>query len=49
MNSTPLIFSQWIFIGLIALVFYLMRNHLFKKYEVISYILLASAISTFSA
>jgi|LauGreSuBDMM15SN_2_FD.fasta_scaffold75525_2 hypothetical protein len=49
MNSTSLIFSQWIFIGLIALVFFLMRNHLFKKYEVISYILLVSAISTFSA
>ena len=49
MNSTALIISQWIFIGLIAFVLFLMRNHLFKKYQGISYILLISAISTFSA
>jgi len=48
MNSTPLIFAQCIFIGLIVLVFYLMRNYLFKKYEFIDYFMLVSAISTFS-
>ena len=49
MNSTSLLFAQLIFIGLIALVFYLMRNYLFKKYQGIDYFLLVSAISTFSA
>jgi len=49
MNSTSMIFAEWIFIGLIALVFYLLRNHLFKKYDGINYLALVSAISTFSA
>ena len=49
MNSTSFIFSQWLFIGFIAFLFYLLRNYLFKKYEGVNYILLFSAISTFSA
>lgn len=49
MNSTSMIVSEWFFIGLIALVLYLLRNHFFKKYEGINYFVLFSAISTFSA
>ena len=49
MNSTPMMFAEWIFIGLIFLVLYLLRNHLFKKYEGTNYFALFSAISTFSA
>jgi hypothetical protein len=49
MNSTSASIAQWIFLGIIFLIFYLLRNHLFKKYEFINYFVLFSAISTFSA
>ncbi len=49
MNATSSVVAQWIFLGLIASVFYFLRNHLFKKYEFINYFFLFSAISTFSA
>ena len=49
MNSTSSSIAEWIFLGIIFLIFYLLRNHLFKKYEGTNYFALFSAISTFSA
>ena len=49
MNSIASSISEWIFLGSIAIIFFLLRNHLFKKYEFFNYFVLVSAISTFSA
>lgn len=49
MNSIAASISEWILIGSIATIFFLLRNHLFKKYEFFSYFWIVSAISTFSA
>ena len=48
MNSLISSISQFIFLGSIAVILFLLRNYLFRKYESINYFFLVIVISTFS-